>query len=193
MAICEFVFDVGSPYTYLASTQLRGLEQRSGCQLQLTPVLIGGFKKALGGSMMPSAPQLFHMQKDLQRWARRYGIRLEFPASFPAKTVLAQRAIIAAGDGARAAMHALFDIYWSQGRDVEDPEVVKAALAQAGLDAAAIVAAAEQQPVKDQLRKNTEDALDRGAFGSPTFFVGDEMFWGNDRLDFVEAALREQR
>jgi 2-hydroxychromene-2-carboxylate isomerase len=191
MAHLEFLFDVASPYSYLASTQLRGLQDRTGCDVQITPILLGGILKALGNQPVPPAPRLNYMRRDLAAWGKRYGVPVEIPPSFPVKTVLPLRAIIAAGPGedGRVAMHALFRTFWGEGKDVSDPEIVKASLTAAGLDGAALVAKAEDPAVKDQLRANTERAVDRGVFGAPTFFVGGYLFWGNDRLDFVEDAL----
>lgn len=191
MATCEFLFDLGSSYSYLASTQLPALAQRTGATVVLRPMVLGGIFKAISGAQLPPAPRLAWMRLDLQRWADRYGIPLEFPASFPARTILGLRTILAAGEGGDArAMHALFAAFWGQGKDIGDPAVVKAALDGAGLDGAALIARAEEPAIKDALRANTEQALARGVFGAPTFFVGDQFFWGNDRLDFVEAALR---
>jgi 2-hydroxychromene-2-carboxylate isomerase len=131
-----------------------------------------------------------HMWRDLERWAKRLAVPLVRPAVFPASTVLALRAALAADDAGKliAFTHAAFHAYWGEGRDLSQPEVVAAAGTAAGLDGAALVAAAPG--CKDRLVRQTQDAVDRGAFGAPTFFVGGEMFVGNDRLDFVEEALR---
>src|SRR4051812_1611626 len=196
MATCEFLFDLGSAYSYLASTQIDGLEQRTGVKVQLVPIVLGAVFKAVGAELAP-AHRFAWMQRDLTLWMKRYGIPLIFPSAFPTKTILGLRTILAARQGApgddKKAMHALFTAYWTQSKDIGQPEVVKAALDEAGLDAAALIAATEDKQIKDALRTNTERAVERGAFGAPTFFVGDEFFFGNDRLDFVEAALRSNR
>jgi len=208
MPTCEFLFDLGSPYSYLASTQIEALAKRTGATLQLTPVVLGGIFKALGGDQLPHALRLAWMRRDLALWTARYRIPLEFPASFPARTILGLRTIVAAGQGRTGAeqaatpagaqrddvraMNALFAAFWGEGQDISAPEVVKAALDGAGLDGAALIAKAEDKTVKDALRVNTEQAMARGVFGAPTFFVGDTFYFGNDRLEFVEAALRAQ-
>lgn len=195
MATCELIFDVSSPYSYLASTQLSPLLARTGAGITLTPIALGGIQKALGTGEIPPAPRLAYMAQDLQRWSKRYGVPVEFPSSWPTRTILPQRTIVAAGQGPEGlrAMEALFRAHWGEGKDVSDPAVVKAALDGAGLDGAALIARAGEQPIKDALRANTDRALERGVFGVPTFVVFDQMFWGNDRLDFVEAALRGQQ
>ena len=195
MATCEFVFDVASPYSYLASTQLKALRERTGCELRLHPVALGGIFKSTGRAELPPPPQLRWMTHDLARWAKKYGVPFRFPSAFPTRTLLAQRTIVAAAgeDARQAAMHALFRAYWGEGWDVGEAEVVRTALDGARLDGAALIARAGEQPIKDELRANTDAAIERGVFGVPTFFVGQELFWGNDRLEFVEAALRTAR
>ena len=192
MATCELVFDLGSPYSYLAVTQLPGLLARTGAELRLTPVALGGIFKAMGSGQLPPAPRVAWMRRDLELWAAKYGVPVSFPAIFPTRTINAQRALVAAGQGEPGlrATRALFDAYWAQGKDLADGAVVKAALDGAGLDGAALIARSEEPAIKDALRANTDAALARGVFGVPTFFVGDALYWGNDRLEFVEAALR---
>ena len=195
-ATCELCFDVGSPYSYLASTQVRGIAQRTGCELKLTPVTIGGVFKALGQPQIPSAPRLDWMRKDLGMWTKKYGVPLEFPEAFPlTSTITALRTLVAVpdGPGREAAMHSLFSTYWGQGKDIGKTEVLRAALDAAGQDGEKLIARAADQDIKDALRGNTDAALKRGLFGVPTFFVGAEMFWGNDRIEFVEAALRHDK
>ncbi len=187
----EFLFDIGSPFSYLASTQIEALAKQHGAALQLLPVALGGIFKATGAGQIPHPIRLSANKLDAERWARRYGVPFSWPASFPARTILAQRAILAAPAGTQGkAMHALFAAYWGEGKDVADPAVVKAALDFAGLDGAGLIARTEEPAIKDELRRNTDAAISRGAFGVPTFFVGDELFFGNDRLDFVAEALQ---
>ena len=194
MPTCEFVFDLGSSYSYLASTQLKALAARTGATIELVPVVLGAVFKSVGREDLPPAPRLAWMRRDMSLWATRYGLSLEFPESFPTRTILALRTIVAAGQGGEGndhrAMHALFATYWAKGQDLADPAVVRSALDGAGLDGAALIAKAEEKAVKDVLRANTDQAIARGVFGAPTFFVGDQLFFGNDRLDFVESALR---
>lgn len=187
----DFFYDLGSPYSYLASTQLRGIEERTGAKARLHPITLGGLRKAVG-TTMPSAAQLTYMSQDVQLWARRYGVPMQIPSAFPTKSIQALRAcLVAEGQGRQAeAMHALFRAYFAQGKDIAQPEVVALALKEAGFDAAAVLAATEEPAAKEGLRQKTELALSRGVFGVPAFFVGDRLFFGNDRLEFVEAALR---
>ena len=188
----DFFYDLGSPYSYLASTQLAGIEERTGAKARLLPITLGGLRKTTG-HQMPPPMQLKYMSEDTSRWAKQYGVAMQIPRAFPVSTIKALRAVLAAERAGRQveAMHALFRAYWGEGEDLSDPAVLECALGQAGLDGKAMVAAAEEQEVKDALRRNTELALSRGVFGVPTFFVGERSFWGNDRLHFVEAELRK--
>ncbi|HUJ24721.1 MAG TPA: 2-hydroxychromene-2-carboxylate isomerase [Myxococcales bacterium] len=187
----DFFFDIGSPYSYLASTQIEGIEKRTGAKAHLLPVTLGGLRKSTGHQMPPPV-QLKYMSEDTARWAKQYGVKMQIPAMFPASTIKALRAIIAAQDEGKGeeAMRALFHVYWAEGANIEDPKVVEGALAAAGLDGKAILARTDMQAIKDALRRNTDLALARGVFGVPTIFVGERSFWGNDRLHFVEAEIR---
>ena len=188
----EFLFDLGSPYSYLASTQLEAIERRTGAAVRPVPVVLGAVFKALGGPQLPHGNRLAWMRRDMAAWAHRYQIPFAFPDAFPTRTILGQRVVLAAAEGEarNIAMRALFNAYWGKGHDIADPIVVNEALVAVGLDGAALVARADEPAVKDALRANTEAALARGVFGVPTFFVGDELFFGNDRIDFVEAAIK---
>ncbi len=187
----DFFYDLGSPYSYLASTQLARIEERTGAKARLLPVTLGGLRKSTG-HQMPPPQQLKYMSEDTARWARQYGVRMQIPRNFPISTIRPLRAAVAAGRQGKGAeaMRALFHAYWVEGNDISDPAVVEKALGAAGLDGKALLEQTEAQEVKDELRKNTDLALSRGVFGVPTIFVGERSFWGNDRLHFVEAELR---
>ena len=129
-----------------------------------------------------------YMFKDLGLWAKLYKEPFAFPKVFPLNSVLAARVIIAADDVAFTL--ALLKAYWVEGQDLSQPDVVAAIIKAYGLDADALLAKAASQPVKDVLRANTEDAIARGVFGAPTFFIGKHMFWGNDRLPLMSAVLK---
>jgi 2-hydroxychromene-2-carboxylate isomerase len=190
----DFFYDLGSPYSYLASTQLAGIEQRTGAKARLLPITLGGLRKATG-HQLPPPQQLKYMSEDTSRWAQLYGVRMQIPKAFPISTIQALRACIAAdrrGRGADA-MHALFQSYWAEGEDISDASMMERALTGAGLDGKALLAATHDQEIKDALRKNTDLALARGVFGVPTLFVGERSFWGNDRLHFAEAELKRQQ
>jgi 2-hydroxychromene-2-carboxylate isomerase len=188
----EFFWDAASPYTYLASTQIEPLAARAGVGLVWKPFLLGKVFEATGNRMPAAIPAKGkHLFQDVSRWGQLYGVPVSFPKVFPVNSVLALRAGIAAGLQGRGAAFAkaVMRAYWGEGRDIGQPEVVAAAAVAAGLDGAALLAQAQEQPVKDQLRANTEEAVRRGAFGAPSFFVGEHLFWGNDRLVLLEQFL----
>jgi len=188
----EFFWDAASPYTYLASTQLEAVAARAGAAVVWKPFLLGKVFEATGNKMPAAIPAKGkHLFLDVQRWGAHYGVPVAFPKVFPVNSVLALRAGIAAGRHGQAAAFAkaVMKAYWADGADIGQPGVVGAIAAALGLDGAALVAQAQEQPVKDQLRANTEEAVRRGAFGAPTFFVGEQMFWGNDRLVLLEEFL----
>ena len=189
----DFFYDLGSPYSYLASTQLEGIEARTGVAARLFPITLGGLRKTTGHQLPPAA-QLRYMAEDTARWAKQYGVPMQIPKAFPASTIKALRATLAADrlGKQREAMRALFHTYWGEGNDLSDAAVLARVLGAAGLDGAALVKATDEEEIKDLLRRNTSLALDRGVFGVPTFFVGERSFWGNDRMQFVEAELRKR-
>ena len=189
----EFFFDVGSPYSYLAATQLHELERRTGATIRWRPFLLGGVFKATGNEMPARVPAKARwMLSDLHRWAAHYGVPFKMSTRFPINSLLCQRVLTAAALADEATVKpltlALYAAYWVDDRDVSDPATISEIAAGAGLDAA-LLEAAGAQPTKDALRAATEEAVERGAFGAPTFFVGQEMFWGNDRLHLVEELL----
>ena len=194
MATLEFFYDFTSPYTYLASTQVEAVAARAGAAVRWRPFLLGGVFKATGNRAPLETPAKGrHMLVDLQRWARRLGVPLHFPRVFPIPTVLALRCALAAEAQGKLVpfSRAVFQAAWVDEQDVASPEVLAGLADDVDLDGAALVAAAPGY--KEALVRNTAEAVERGAFGAPTFFVGDELFVGNDRLDFVEEALRAAR
>ena len=191
----EFFFDVGSPYSYLAATQMKELEARAKVPVRWRPFLLGGVFKGSGNEAPARVPaKAGYMLQDLARWASLYGVPFSFPSLFPLNTLKTERLLTAVqkhlGEAAVPEIAlVLFDRYWTKNEDVSATDVMAAALASCGLDAAALLAASETQEVKDFLRVTTEEAIARGAFGAPTFFVGDEMFFGNDRIALLEHQL----
>jgi 2-hydroxychromene-2-carboxylate isomerase len=196
MSRVEFCWDVASPYTYLALTQIDGLRQRTGAEVVFVPLLLGAVFKATGNQSPAFNPAKARFTRhDVRRWAEQYDIPMAWPGEvpFPINSLLPMRVATAAdragaGAGERFC-RAIFDTYWRQGFDVSQPEHLRTALEAADLDPDAMLEAATTQPVKDALRAATDQAVARGAFGAPAFFVGDELFWGNDRLHHVEAHL----
>lgn len=192
-ATLEFFWELSSPYTYLAATQLDDLEQRTGAKVVWKPMLLGKVFEATGNQMPARIPaKARYMGGDLKLWAQYYGVPIVvMPKVFPINSVAGARAAIAAeaqGQGPELSL-ALMQAYWGEGVDLSAPDAVLAVAQRAGLDVAALAAAMQSQEVKDQLRQNTDEAVARGAFGAPTFFVGEQMFWGNDRLPLIERAL----
>lgn len=198
MSAVDFFFDLVCPYAYLAHLRVERLCAAKGALLVHRPVLLGGIFRAIGTpdvpmTTMPAAKRRL-VALDLERWSRKHGMPLRFPAEHPRRTVLALRAMLAAGEGGiPAAARALYAAYWREGLDVEDPAVVRRTLDQAGLDGAALVIAAGTDALKEGLRAATDAAVAAGVFGVPSFLVhgprGAQLFWGQDRLGFVERAI----
>lgn len=192
----EFFFDVVSPYSYLASTQIPKLEAETGATVDWRPFFLGGVMKSANNSPPARVPnKAKYMYADLQRWAERYDIDLQYPSDFPVNSLRAQRLILIAkrlhSDPAPLARR-FFEAYWAEGRDISEPEVLKEAIEKTGFDSEQFFEQIEKDDIKKKLEANSNEAVERGAFGAPTFFVGDEMFWGNDRLDFVREAARSK-
>lgn len=196
----DFYFDVVCPYAYLAHAQIQAVCARGGVQLVWRPILLGGLYRIIGGAADPNAamsPAKARMTlKDMARWAEHLDIPLVMPRGHPNRTVLAMRAVVASGDTARAAK-ALFAAYWRDGADVSDESVVRRALDAVELDGSTLVRRANDPDVKQGLFDSTDEAARMGAFGVPTFVVhggidDPELFWGQDRLHFVEATARRR-
>lgn len=184
----EFFYDYVSPYTYLANSQLAGLQ----CEVIYRPVLLGAIMKSIGNQpparLKPRGNYLF---TDVQRWADHYQLPYKMHPDFPLNTIKALRlALIAQDAGVFEPIHqALFAAAWEQALDVNDDAVLGKIIADAGASADDMLRQVASDEVKARLRDNTGEAISRGVFGAPTFFVNDEMYFGNDRLQFVRAAL----
>ena len=194
MRAIEFFFDYGSPASYLAYTQMPAIAERTGATIIYRPMLLGGVFKATGNrSPIEIPPKGAWMMGDLARFAKRYGVPYARNPHFPLNTLNLMRGAIAAENEGRLIPYsdAIFRAVWADQRNMEDPIVIAAVLREAGFDPAAMMAAIGTAQVKDGLRANTEEAVARGVFGAPTFFVGKELFFGQDRLDFVEEEARK--
>ena len=188
----EFFFDVGSPTVYLAATQLSKIAGRHGAPVLWRPFLLGGVFKATGNVSPATVPaKSRYMGHDLERFARRYEVPFLFNPFFPVNTLALMRGAVAYQQQGRLDQYieAIFSAMWVTGKNMNEPTIVAEVLDTIGIGAQEFLVAIAAQDVKDKLKSNTEEAVERGAFGAPTFFVGDEMFFGQDRLDFVEAAL----
>jgi 2-hydroxychromene-2-carboxylate isomerase len=187
----EFLFDVGSPTSYLAWRRLPAIAARTGAAIDYVPVLLGGIMKATGNAPPGMVvPRGRWMAIDMARHAAREGITLNMNPDFPINTMVMMRMLTAARGTSdfMPLAEALFAAMWERPRKMDDPAVLAAVLDEAGFDAAAWLEKTGDPMVKAALVAATEHAVARGAFGAPTFFVGDEFFFGQDRLDWVEAA-----
>lgn len=190
----EFYFDYGSPTAYLAHKRLGQLAEEYDLQVVYKSMLLGGVFKATGNNSPVAIPAKgqYMMQHDLPRFAKRYSVDMNMNPHFPINTLNLMRGAIAAArlDCLPAYTDAVYDAIWKDSKNMGDADVVVAALTESGLDASAIMALSQDPEVKAELIANTEAAVARGIFGTPTFFMGEEMYFGQDRLDFVEAALQ---
>ena len=190
----EFLFDVGSPYTWLAYHQLPKIAQAQGANIIWTPVLLGGIFQATGNKSPAEVPAKGrYLDVDLQRWARAYGVGIKMNPDFPINTLPLMRGAVAmqmrSDDEFHRYLRAIFSAMFERPRNLNLPAEIGSVLAGAGFDPVEFMALINDQSVKDRLKANTTGAVARGAFGAPTFYVGEEMFWGQDRLEFVAQAL----
>lgn len=190
----EFLFDVGSPYSYLAYHQLPKIAKARGATVVWTPVLLGGIFQATGNHSPAEIPAKGkHLLVDLQRWAKLFGIWFTANPDFPINTLTLMRGAVAmqmrGEEEFQRYLAAIFGAMFETPRNLNLPAEIGAALKNAGIVPAMVMALVATPAVKDKLKANTETAVARGAFGAPTFFVDGEMFWGQDRLQFVDSAL----
>lgn len=190
----DFYFDFGSPAAWLAYTQLPRLVADTGATVLMRPMLLGGVFQSTGNRPPISVPlKGSYLFTDLSRFARRYGVPLVMNPAFPINTITLMRLDVGLEQASDARLahyrDAMFRAIWVDQQNMNDPATVGAVLGAAGFDPARMLAIAADPAVKEALRERTQAAVDRGIFGAPTFFVGDEMFWGQDRLDFVRDAL----
>jgi len=191
----EFFFDFGSPTAYLAWTQLPAIAMEARAEILWRPMLLGGVFKATGNqSPVLIKPKGKWMFDDMARWARRYGVALAMNPWFIINTLTLMRG--AAGlqmrepDRFLKYVDVMYRAMWEKPLNLGDPAVVAATLEDGGFDPQAFAALVADPAVKQRLIDTTDEAVRRGVFGAPTMFVGEEMFFGQDRLEFVKDALR---
>ena len=186
--------DLASPFSYLGVSQAKKLISDRGAELILKPVLLGGIFKALNGPNVPlfemnAAKQKYYLT-DLQQWANFWGVPLQFSQAFPLRTVTAQRLLLIKPELTEGLYHAA----WGDGIDIGDETWLKAFLLEQGYDAEKLLTGTQSPQIKEQLRANTEEALSRGAFGAPSFYLErphqePQLFWGQDRLQLLSEAM----
>ena len=200
----EFFYDCSSPWTYFAFTRIRPLMEQLGLPIHYRPILVGDVFNAVNQELYasreamfnsPDNPRLKYYIKDMLDWARLCGVRTNMPPGHPISSVKAMRGAFFAQEQGLLEEYSLatFEAYWdSNTPDIASDEVLAAICARVGLDGAGFFAAITDQRYKDLLRQNTDELIARGGFGSPTIFIdGDDMYFGNDRLELVESRLRE--
>ena len=188
----EFLFDFGIPTSFLAYKQLPKIAARHGARIVWTPILLGAIFKATGNTspaMIPAKAR--YMNADLARFAKSYGVILNFNSHFPVNTLPLMRGAVAyqATPQFDVYVNAVFDAMWSHPRNLNDQNEISHVLNDIRIEPSDFLKLIERSDVKEKLKANTEGAVARGVFGAPTFFVNGEMFFGQDRLDFVEQSL----
>ena len=185
----DFYFDFGSPTAYLAFTQLQLIEKRSGANLVFHPILLGGIFKATGNSPPAAIPAKGkYMMRDLQRYAEKYQVPYERNPFFPINTLSLMRGAVSYqnnGDFERY-VNVIFHNMWVEPKNLNDEDVLKKMLIENNFEYNDFLKRTSDQRIKDQLISNTEKVVQKGAFGAPTIFIGEEMFFGQDRMDFIE-------
>ena len=194
----EFFFDCSSPWTYLAFHNIQPLAAEFGVPIRWRPFMVGGVFNTINpsvyeGRRAPVPAKARYSGKDLQDWARLADLKIKMPPSvFPVNSVKVMRACLVLEPEGKLVPFATaaFEAYWGDDLDISQDEVVIDICTRAGVDAPALFAAIAEQPIKDALHANTQELIDRGGFGSPTMFVNsDDMYFGNDRVPLLRAAL----
>ena len=195
----EFFYDLSSPWTYLAFNNVRAVLKVTSASIRWRPFLVGGVFNAVNPDIyqaraQPMDPKVVHNFRWLHEWARLADLPLTFPtAHHPVRSVLAMRACCALESdqsALEAFSRAAFDAYFARGEDIDSQEVLISVANECGLNGDHLVSMTNEQTIKDHLRANTEEAITRGAYGSPTLFVGETLYFGNDQLPLVEQALK---
>jgi 2-hydroxychromene-2-carboxylate isomerase len=190
----DFFFDVGSPASYLAWTQLPAICEKYNADLVYRPMLLGGVYQATGNASPTTVPAKGrYTQIDYERHARRYGVPFKGNPHFPIITLFLMRAVtgiqLRQPERLQQLLACVFKALWIDALDLNQPQLTADVLKGGGFDPAEIERLTQDPEVKAALKATTEEAVKRGVFGAPTTFVGDEMFFGQDRLEFVREAL----
>jgi 2-hydroxychromene-2-carboxylate isomerase len=197
----ELYYDLVSPYSYLAYGRIGRICEENGVDLVLRPMLLGAVHKAVGlQAPIEIGPKARYQAQDIRRWAQNYGVPLEFPDPFPFRTLKTMRAamFLQEREELEAFTREAFTLYWEEGgapgglQETDEDGPISSVARRIGVDPEEVLSGAASPEAKQALKAATSEAVERGVFGAPAFFVGDEMFWGNDRLHFVEAALRQE-
>jgi 2-hydroxychromene-2-carboxylate isomerase len=197
----EFFFDCSSPWTWLAFHNIQPLARELGVEVRWRPVLVGGIFNAVNPSVYEfrergvPAKQAY-LKKDLADWARLAGLKILFPPTvFPVNSVKAMRGCILLEPEGKLVpfASAVFEAYWSDDRDISKDDVLAELCTRVGVDPARFFEGIARPEVKAQLKANTDEVIARGGFGSPTIFVGDDMYFGNDRLPLVREAVKRKQ
>ena len=191
----DFFFDVGSPSSYLAWTQLPGLCASHGADLVYRPMLLGGVYQATGNASPATIPvKGRYTQMDYERHARRYGVPFQGNPHFPVITLFLMRAVtgiqLRRPEQLQQLLACVFKALWIDALNLNDAQLTARILTEGGFDPAEIERLTQDPETKAALKATTQEAVERGVFGAPTLFVGDQMFFGQDRMDFVREALR---
>ena len=197
----EFFFDCSSPWTYLAFHNIQPLARERGVPIRWRPILVGGIFNTINPTVYasrerPVPAKQNYAKKDLQDWARLSGLTIGSPTVFPVNSVKVMRGCLLLDPLGKLVpfARAAFEAYWGRNEDISQDAVVARLCGEVGVDAAWLLEGIAQPGIKDQLRENTEEVIRRGGFGSPTIFVGgDDMYFGNDHLPLVQAALLRLR
>ena len=188
----EFYYDFSSPYTYIASTRIEKICEDSGAELEWKPFLLGGVFNEIGSTpAIEINNKIGYLRQDIERVAKYYEVDFAYPDLFPLNSVRSMRGAFAADEIGKLVeySHAMFRAYWTEGADLSKPDVLAPAVSNIGIDADWFINRIGEQDIKDKLRDETNIAIKKGAFGAPSVFVDDKMFWGNDRLDYLERYL----
>jgi 2-hydroxychromene-2-carboxylate isomerase len=197
MHTIEFFFDCSSPWTYLAFEAIQPIAARDDVEVVWKPILVGGVFNAVNPSVyqnreQPIIPKARYYQKDLQDWARYVGVEIGQPPVFPVNSVNVMRGAFVAIEEGKLVPYArrAFQRYWTELADISQDDEVRRIAADAGLDADALMTKIAEPAYKGRLRETTDELIRRGGFGSPTMFLdGDDMYFGNDRIELMKSRL----